>query len=178
METFTPATTEPSEALLDAIMDFLRNGHSDLHDPAPPAWAEGDPCPAGHFTLPEGLYLYRADVPQEAATPFLCVAIAGDCERHVVDDDRYWNIPVAIHYLENRDTYQVNDTPAVLRELQNDLLADASILTVEYPAAERMSTDLLHVFYLYDVQLQPVTLNSGHPAHTLLFKVRCSGKTS
>lgn len=183
MLTFVPTTTEPGEALLDSIETFLREGHPDLHDPAPPAWASG-PCPAGHFTLPEGVTLYRGDQPAEAEAPYLLLTITGDCERHVLDDDRIWNIPVALHYVENRDAWVTNDIPDVLRELQNDLLADAAIIdegtgaiVTSYPATERMSTDALHVYYIYDVQLQSVQFQNGHPGYTLLFKVRCAGIT-
>lgn len=182
MDTFVPTTTEPAEALLDSIETFLREGHPQLHDPAPPAWVSGA-CPAGHFTLPEGVTLCRGDVPEEVETPYILLHITGDCERHVADDDRIWNIPVAIHYVENRDAWVSNDIPGVLRELQNDLLADAAItdgqgvIVTEYPAVQRMSTDAIHVYYLYDVQLQQVELKNGHPGYTLLFKVRCAGIT-
>ena len=38
MDTFTPTTSEPSAALLNSVEAFLRNGHPQLHDPAPPAF--------------------------------------------------------------------------------------------------------------------------------------------
>lgn len=180
MDTFTPATSEPSAALLDAIETFLREGHPDLHDPAPPAWAVGEPCPAGHFTLPEGLMLYRDNVPELVEAPYLLIGIAADCERHVPDDDRIWDIPVVLHLVECIDTYVSDDTPQVLRELQNDLFADAAIMEpsrVDYPAPERLSNDELHVYYFTDIRLQKTQLFNNHPAHTLMAKVRCAGKT-
>ena len=180
MDTFTPTTSEPSAALLNSVEAFLRNGHPQLHDPAPPTWADGDPCPSGHFTLPAGLYLYRDNIPQEAQTPYLLIGIAGDCERHVPDDDRVWDIPLVLHLVQNRDTYESDDTPEVLKQLQNDLFADAAITSpsyTAYPAAERLSTSVLHVYYIFDVRLQKSELFNGHPAHTLLAKIRCAGIT-
>lgn len=179
METYLPKTTEPATELLDVIEAFLRTGHPVLHAPPPPPWPAGAPCPAGHFTIPAGMFLYRNDVPEEAQTPYLLLGIAGDCLRHVMDDDRYWNIEVVLHLVENRDRFITDDPPAVMRELQNDFLADARMNTVppvDYPATARLSGGAINVFHFYDVKLQKVSLFNGHPAHSLQFTVRCGGK--
>lgn len=185
METFNPLPSEPATDLLDSIESFIRNGHPYLHDPAPPAWAAGDPCPAGHFCLPEGTTFYRGDIPADGDLdhfPYLVIEIGGDCERHVPDSDIYWNIPVAIHLVDRQDAWEDNDTPAVMRDLRQDLLADARLTSGphadDYPATQRLTTATIHVYHIYDVQFQRAQLTNGHPAHTLLFKVRCAAKSS
>ena len=184
METFIPSTTAPQRELLASIEKFLREGHPILHDPAPPAWATGDPCPAGHFSLPEGIYLHQYEQRQELNPPYLLLSIDGPSLRHVPDDDRLWDIPVSIFYVESADTLATNDPPAVIRELTNDLFADAAISTTKYPAPARLNRDPgdlttsplgLRVFYFYDIEEAAVTMENGHPAHLLKAKVRCSG---
>lgn len=182
MTTFYPKTTEPATELVNSIITFLREGHPQLHDPAPPAWADGDPCPAGHFSIPEGTYLYSGYAPEEAQTPYIAVGVHDACLRHVPDDDRVWDVPVKILYVENQDTWDPDDTPEVLRQLQNDLFANAAIETptyTEYPATERLTRSDIHVFYIYDVRVGPVTEEIGqmHPGHALTAWIRCSGIT-
>jgi hypothetical protein len=179
METYLPTTAEPETALLDVMEKFLREGHPVLHNPPPPPWPAGTACPAGHFSIPAGVWLYRNDVPKEAATPYLLLGINGDCVRHVPDHDTYWNIEVVLHLVENRDRFLTDDPPRVMRELQSDFLADARMETdppQDFPAPARLSGEGINVFYFYDVRMQQSKLFNGHPAHSLVFKVRCGGK--
>lgn len=173
---FTPAVTAPIDALLDRMEAILRSGDALIHDPLPPAWAAGDPCPAGHYCLPEGATLYRYEAPDEVESEQGTVIVIGcdtDMTQRHLEDDRYWLVGLTVKIIQARDVEVTGNAASLLEDLFTLFTVDAATQT----ATARLSSAAVHVYYLQEKDVKPDTIVSGRNGHEFTFTAFCSGIT-
>lgn len=177
---YLPDTIAPVKALLTRMEAILREGIAGLHDPLPPAWAGDDPCPAGHYCIPEGMRLYRYDrrpVSGQTATPALALSADGNMVTRHLDDSRYWNVPLRIWVIQDADT--TDTTAALMRDLSqlffDDVQTTAGAVDTVWKAEARLSSADVNVFDVYGKDEIPDALFEGHPSHVLTFTAFAGG---
>ena len=175
---FLPDTVSPVDALLDRIEQLLRAGDALIHNPLPPAWAAGNPCPAGHYCLPEGAMLYRYDVPDEAqADTIIAIGCDQDMTQRHLDDDRYWLVALTVMIVQARDTEVAGGAATLVRDLAQLFQVDTAVQT----AVERLSKAAavgipgVHVYHLQEMDQKPDAAIGMLTGHTITFTAFCSG---
>jgi len=163
-----PLLTSPARQALDAIQRIIQHGLPDLDLPSP-AWdlstaPSGDgyyrqptnPAPFGHWLLPEGEHLYRADLPETVRGNHLILETPDKETRLEPNDPRYWLVPCRVRVLWIRQAAPA-DADAFLRFLE-------MFLTVGFKspggdlhhARHYLSGPGFHVWHIRDIQTLPV----------------------
>ncbi len=145
---------------------------------------------AGWITL--GLFdpdlIYRGDAPVELPTPHLALCQAGPCKERHVQGRGLWEIPVSARLVLDRNG-DLGDTPAEIeasKSYADDLEAiltmnlrtdpddeDAGFSTPE----ERLTDDDIHVWEIFDVEVDADTEMDGDPVCEVKFTAFCTHKS-
>ena len=171
-----PSLTDPAEDLLDTVEVILRRGLPQ-YGITSPDWAEGDPCPADHWFLPEGTQFYRYDVPDMADPgPKVIMGLADKTQRRYPHDARYWDVPFVVEIM------WPEDLPAgVWRTLKRRLEAlfsngirdengdTVSSLTI-------LSLGGINALHIKDVECDKLVITESRPSLILRASVFCSGR--
>jgi hypothetical protein len=115
METFIPRLEDPSEDIIDVVDVVIRRGLPQYGIPSP-EWTGDDPCPVGHWFLPDGMRLYRYDIPESIEPPSVSIGMESNATRRHVDDARYWDVPCMILIMFANDV-----PPGVWRRIKDQL---------------------------------------------------------
>jgi len=168
METFYPRLEDPAEDIIDAVENVIRRGLPQYGIPSP-LWIGDEPCPPGHWFLPDGTRLYRYDIPDSMEPPSVSIGLESNSTRRHVDDARYWDVPCLIL------TVWANDVPpgvwrTIVRRLESVFSngvfnADGNII----PPTTYFSRGGAAVHYLKEFQLEAIKDQDGRPAIALRF---------
>lgn len=181
--TLTPY--DPTDLLLTAIATLLRDGPANCAaiNPDPPAWAAGDPCPAGHYLFPAGTHLYPSDTRDTAVhTPMAVhIGVVEDLKEKSEEVDGFWNLPLEIKLAIAPDapvTTLRETIHAIQRILFRPIILDDT--TVQQPQT-RLNTDTL---YLSGTRWQEnftglsitdlTDGESNHPTQSILVSITCA----
>jgi len=174
---YYPLPFPPEDQILSQMEALLRTG-------LPPAldgteWT-GTRCPAGHWLMPQGAYLFRGDEPAEMKYPCIVIFFMKDSEPLLATHQHHWRLAPFISVVWDRDlTTQETD------QIRFCLLAlFTQDMTAPVPEGQRSVKDRLsldptadtpglRVFDIRNVQCALDRSNAGHPEFVLTFEALC-----
>jgi hypothetical protein len=168
METFFPRLEDPAEDIIDAVETVIRRGLPQYGISSPP-WSGDDPCPPGHWFLPDNTRLYRYDIPDSVEPPSVSIGLEANSTRRHVDDARYWDVPCLIV------TVWANDIPSgvwrtIVRRLEavfSNGVRDGAGTIIDPTTYFSRGGAVVH--YLKEFQIEAIKDQDGRPALSLRF---------
>jgi hypothetical protein len=175
MGTFYPRLEDPGEDIIDVVENVIRRGLPQYGIPSPP-WSGDDPCPSGHWFLPDGTRLYRYDLPDSVEPPSIAIGLEANSTRRHVDDAKYWDVPCLMLIL------WANDVPAgvwrtIVRRLESVFsngVRDAAGNIIEPTTYFSRGGAMVH--YLKEFQLEAVKEQESRPMISLRFTAFASAR--
>ena len=175
MSTFTPTYSDPTDALITAIHDLLRDGPGG--NIASPAWTTPDktPAPANHWMLPVGCRLYRYDEPDTLTPPAVLIAQAESTNRRTDHDARYWVVPIYLGIIWTRITTRA-EAEGIRRRLERLFGIGVQDGATVRPITALLTTDDVQTHFCRNVTVDYLKLEDNRPKFEVNVTYFASGK--
>lgn len=175
---------DPSPALIAQVASLLRSGPANCDDinPDPPAWAEGDAAPDGHFLFPEGTRIYRQNERESVKCEPLAVIIGTreDLSEKSEEIQDAWNVALSVTVRTGAD-FDPAELESIIKGIQwvlfRPLVLDDD--STQQPQ-ERLNTNGLLVYGAtwrdnFDgLSVSQIAEEEQHPQHEIMASVVCS----
>jgi len=168
-----PRLDDPSEDLIDVLENVIRRGLP-AYGITSPAWEGDDPCPAGHWFLPEETTLYRYDIPASLEPPSISIGLEQSASRRHSENSRYWDVPCMVIILWPRDL-PANVWRTIRARLQavfNHGVRDGGSII---PPRTYLSRGAVLLHYISNFQIEAIKEES-RPATVLRFTAFCTAR--
>jgi hypothetical protein len=175
MSTFIPTYSDPSDALITAICDLLRDGPGG--DIASPTWADPDknPAPTDHWLFPPGTRLYRYDEPDTLTPPAVLVAQPEPSTRRVEHDARFWIVPIYLGIIWTRPMPR-SEAESIRRRLERLFGIGVQDGATARPITELLTTDDVQCHFCRNVSADFLKLEDNRPKFEVNITYFASGK--